>query len=249
MGDFHGNQHVGPDGETAPSWEYENLRDGVISYTEEHGEPPTTDDAATDDRFPCLATIYKILDGGWNELLADAGLEQGQARKYGPEERASMLQDLRAVLNSVESSYLTTRQYERHGEYGKTTIKGTFGSWSDACERANVDAGEKYGIACEGPQGATLDSLQELRVAQCLHEHGLDYEAHPRVGESSWISDFYVPGYDLWVEVNGFADGERPNAEDFELKLDYYDQQRLECIVVETPEEFSDALERRGTES
>jgi len=245
MGEFHGNQHVGADSEQAPSWDYEDLRHGVISFAEEHGGPPTTDEAANDDRFPCLATIYRILDGGWNELLEDAGLERGQVMEYGPEEKASMLQDLRAVLHSQEIKYLTSRQYERHGEYGKTTIKETFGSWSEACKRANIDAGEKYGINCEGPRGGVLDSLQELRVAQLLHERGLEYEAHPEIGETGWISDFYIPVQDLWVEVNGFADSERPNARDFERKMRYYEEQGLDCVVIESPEELREELDQR----
>lgn len=245
MGEFHGNQHVGADGERPASWDYEDLREGVISFAAEHGEPPTTDEAANDDRFPSLATIYRILDEGWNELLADAGLERGQVMQYGPEERASMLQDLRAVLHSQESEYLTSRQYERHGEYGKTTIKETFGSWSEACERANIDAGEKYGINCEGPRGAVLDSLQEFRVAQLLDERGLEYDAHPEIGNTGWIGDFYVPVYDLWIEVNGFADGERPNATEFERKTRYYDQQDLDCVVVESPAELREELDQR----
>lgn len=246
MGEFYGNQHVGPEGSDAISWEYEDLREGVVSYVEEHGESPTTDDAAQDDRFPSLATIYKILDDGWNELLTDAGVEGGHVREYGPEEKAAMLQDLREVHQSVDSDYLTTRQYERLGEYGKTTIKQTFGSWSDACEKANIDAGEKYGITCEGPNGETLDSLQELRVAQVLDEKGLAYDAHPSVEDTRWVGDFYVPAYELWVEVNGFADGERPNAVDFERKLDYYEEHGLKCVVVNTPDELRSELRRRS---
>jgi hypothetical protein len=215
----------------------------VISYAEQYGEPPTTEEAANDDRFPSIATIYKILDGSWNDLLADAGFERGHVGEYGPEEEAKMLQDIRSVLHSVDSDYLTSRQYAKYGEYADDTIKQTFGSWSSACEKANIDAGEKYGICCEGPNGEILDSLQELKVAHALNDRDIEYLVHPQLEETDWRGDFYLPECDLWVEVNGFADGERPNAEDFRRKLEYYETQEMDCIVVETPNDMLEAVQ------
>jgi hypothetical protein len=238
MGKFYGNQHV-----SFPEWEYDDLKEGVISFAAEHGEPPTTAEADSDDRFPCLSTIYRILDGSWNDLLEDAGLERGHVGEYGPEEEVKMLQDLRSVQQSLGCDYLTSRQYAEHGAYGDDTIKQTFGSWRTACERANIDAGEKYGIPCEGPNGETLDSLQELRVARALAARDIEYNVHPRVEDTEWRSDFYLPEIDLWVEVNGFAAGERPNAQDFQRKLEYYETQDLDCLVVESPDSVIEAVQ------
>lgn len=245
MGKFYGNQHVGVNDQ---SDDYEDLKAGAVSFAAEHGEPPTTEEAANDDRFPSLSTIYKILDGSWNDLLDDAGLERGHVGEYGPEEEARMLQDMRSVLHTVESSYLTTRQYAERGEYADDTIKRMFGSWREACERANIDAGQKYGIACKGPQGGTLDSLQELKVAQSLHERSIEYEVHPALEGTTWVGDFYLPAFDTWVEVNGFADGERPNDTDFEQKLDHYYERGMDCIVLDAPEELADELRSRDFE-
>nr|WP_240148849.1 hypothetical protein [Halorubellus sp. JP-L1] len=218
--------------------EYADLREAVKSYAVEHGEPPTTEEAANDGRFPSLATIYKRLDGSWNDLLEDAGLKRGHVGEYGPAEATDMLQDMRAVLHTVESSYLTTRQYAENGSYADDTIKETFGSWREACERAKIDAGEKYGVRCEGPRGSTLESRQELKIAELLHERDIEYEVHPDLDGTSWVGDFYLSAFELWVEVNGFADGERPNAADFEQKLKHYEEQGLDCVVLESPEEL-----------
>lgn len=241
MGKFYGNQHT----EHTPEWNYEDILEGAKSFAEEHGETPTTEDAAEDDRFPCLATVYDNLDGSWNDLLEDAGLERGHVGTYGPEEESAMLQDLRAVQQSLDSDYLTTRAYEEHGEYGKETIKERFGSWSDACELARIDAGTKFGNRCEGPEGNVLDSLQELKVAQMLYGRGLDYEAHPKLNGTTWVGDFYIPAYDLWVEVDGFSNGERPNKADFERKVEHYEEHEMELVIVENPIELGEELQRR----
>lgn len=234
MGEFYGNQHTA----TTDEAKYASLREAVLAYAAENGEAPTTEEAANDDRFPSIKTIYKRLDGSWNDLLEDAGLERGEVGEYGPEETSKMLQDLRAVQQAVESEHLTSRQYAERGAYGDDTIKERFGSWSEACERANVDAGERYGESCEGPQGATLDSRLELQVAAALDDRGVAYEVHPELPETNWRGDFYLPKFDRWVEVNGFADGERPNEADFERKLEHYARAGLDCVVVESADDL-----------
>ncbi|WP_227133271.1 homing endonuclease associated repeat-containing protein [Halorubellus salinus] len=241
MGEFYGNQHTG----ATDDGDYADLREAVLAYAAENGEAPTTEEAANDDRFPSLNTIYKRLDRGWNDLLEDVGLERGQPEAYGPEETAEMLQDLRAVQQAVESDHLTSRQYAERGAYGDDTIKERFGSWREACERADVDAGKRYGVSCEGPQGATLDSRLELAVATALHERDVVYEVHPEVPETNWTSDLYLPEVDLWVEVNGFAAGERPNEADFERKLDHYEREGLDCVVVEGAKELVTEIRAR----
>lgn len=244
MGEFHGNQHV-----QTTEYEYDDLRAAARAFAEEEGHAPTTEEAANDDRFPSIRTIYKIIDGSWNDLLEDAGLERGHVGEYGPDERVAMLQDLRTVLHSVDSDYLTTRQYAEHGKYGDETVKRTFGSWKEACRRANVDPGEKFGVTTEGPTGETLESLQELKVAQLLDSRGLEYEVHPEVEDTGWRCDFRVPSCDLWVEVNGFAAGERPNAGDFDRKLEYYEDRGMDYVVVESGEELEAELSGRTVES
>jgi len=198
VGEFYGNQHT-----TVEEWEYDDLKAAVEAYAAEHGAPPTTDEAAADDRFPSLSTIYRYLDGSWNDLLADAGLERGHVGSYGPGEREAMLADMRAVLESVDAERLTTRAYAADGAYSDDTIKATFGSWRTACERAGVEPGRKYGVGCEGPSGASLDSRRELQVARFLHERGVEYVVHPAVPESDWLGDFHLPAFGRWVESTG----------------------------------------------
>lgn len=241
MGEFYGNQHT-----TEYEWDYDEIRRAVVAYVEEHGCPPTTDDAAHDDRFPSLSTMYRYLDCSWNELLEDAGFDEGHVGAYGSEERAEMLRDMRAVLQSVDSEYLTTRQYAERGKYGDDTIKGTFGSWTEACEEARIEPGQRYGVASEGPTGERLDSLLELRVATFLYGSGIEYGVHPELAGTDWRGDFYLPGFDLWVEVNGFVEGERPNKEDFARKREHYDRREMDCVVVQAPEELAAELRSRG---
>jgi hypothetical protein len=79
-----------------------------------------------------------------------------------------------------------------------------------------------------------------------LHENGIEYEVHPPLGKNNWYGDFYLPSQNLWIEVNGYAPGERPNAEQFERKLALYDRTDRECVVVRGVEDLERALGERG---
>lgn len=141
------------------------------------------------------------------------------------------------------------RQYDRHGEFTSSSVKERFGSWKEACADAGVSAGTRHGVACEGPNGERLDSRHERSVAVFLDDHGVSYEVHPPVGETGYRADFYLPDVDLWIEVDGYVAGDRPNRETFEAKLEYFRANGLGHVVVEGREELATELERREGEN
>lgn len=237
MREFHGNQHTANEYD---DYTYDDLLGDVRDLARALGHSPTTRDARDHDALPCLARIYDLTDD-WNTVLADAGLEPTQVETYGDHERPAMLADLRAVHESVEGC-LTTREYRDRGEYATSTIKKAFGSWREACEAAGVEPGEKYGEPCVGPNGERLESRHELAVAQVLADHGIAYEVHPPVPETNLECDFHLLDLDLWVEVDGFYPGQRPNEHTFERKLDLYEERGMEFVVVDGPDELRDRL-------
>lgn len=247
MGEFRGNQHEVPD-EYDHEYSYEQLVEDVGALAEQLGEPPTTRDAQADDRFPSLNTIYQCIEDDWATVLEDAGLEPvaRQIGAYDTDDRASMATDLQRVFEAVPSDHLTMRQYDDRGSYATSTLKKHFGSWDEACTAAGIDAGTKHGVHCTGPQGNTLDSWRERTVATFLHEHGIEYETHPSVDGTDYSADFYLPAADLWIEVDGYVEGNRPNEEEFELKLEHFRSNDMDHAVVEGSDELAAELERRG---
>lgn len=238
---FHGNQHTGP----PDKWSHERLVTAAEGLAAELGRSPTTQEAADDDRFPCLATIYKYADDGWLSVLDDADLERTQVRGYEAEERPRMCRDLYGAFRTVDTPSLTHRQYDDLGTYPTSVVKKHFGSWREACEAAEIPPGQKHGEACEGPQGEQLESRLELTVAETLVEHDIEYVPHPKIEGTPWIADFYLPAYCLWVEVDGYAAGARPNKHGFEGKLEHLDEADEDVLVVESTDDVINALDAR----
>ena len=242
MGEFHGNQHVEAEYE---GYTHEELISSVRVLAAEIGRPPTTRDAQADDRFPCLARMYSVIDTSWSDVLREAGVTPDgmQVAEYGESERDAMVADLRSVHERVNTDHLTMRQYDEYGEYATSSVKRHFGSWREACDAGGISAGTRHGTPTTGPEGARLDSRHDLAVATYLHENSIEYEVHPPLGENGWYGDFYLPDTDLWIEVSGYNPGERPNAAQFEDKLEFYELTDRECVVVHSVEELERSLE------
>lgn len=235
MGKFHGNQHTQTEYD---DYSYGDLVVDVRSLAKTLEKTPTTRDAMEDDTIPCLDRIYDIVDGSWQAVLADAGVGQTQVERYGPDEQKRMVRDLRRVQNESSGYVLTTRDYDENGGYPTSVIKDFFGSWADACAAAGVDHGTKHGTRCTGPRGREFESKQELAVAQMLYENDVNYVVHPRLRKTNWVGDFYLPKYELWVEVDGYEDSERPNATSFGEKLSFYHEMGMDVVVVSSADEL-----------
>lgn len=238
---FYGNQHT----PNRREWSHERLVDATRELGEELGRPPTTREAVDDDRFPSLSTIYRYAEGGWLGVLDDAGLERTQVRGYGADETPRMCRDLRGAFFLVETPHLTHRQYDTLGMFPTSVVKAQFGSWADACDAAGIAMGTKHGTPCDGPKGEQLESHLERAVATVLVEHDVEYVAHPPVQGTNWVADFYLPKRGLWVEVDGYIAGTRPNERSFARKLAHLDAIGADTVVVETPHEMVETLRER----
>lgn len=236
---FYGNQYTTPDS----TYSHEQLVDAARELGEELGRSPTTREAEADNRFPSLTTIYSYAEGGWGGVLEDAGLKRTQVRAYGSEEEPRMCADLVEVFEKVDTPYLTHRQYDDLGAYPTSVVKEQFGSWKVACDAAGLSSGQKHGTDCTGPLGERLDSYRERRVAIALCDREIEYVSHPSIEETNWVSDFYLPELLLWVEVDGYAAGTRPNERGFKKKVAHLREQGESVVVVETAEELVTKIE------
>lgn len=244
MGEFYGNQHTGSEYD---EYTYEDLVEDVRELADELGEAPTTRDAEEDELFPCLSRMYDSIEDDWSTVLEDAGVqaESLQVGSYDSGDYDEMIADLRRVNRQTAGDKLTLREYDDHGEFATSTVKKHLGSWSEACETANVDPGRRHGDECLGPNGNQLDSRHELAVARYLDELGFEYETHVRLGETLWTCDFYAPRPELWIEVDGYVAGGRPNARSFAQKLGYYAFRGMDFAVVKTATELERELRER----
>lgn len=244
-GRFYGNQHTGS---PFDDYGYDDLLAAIQALATDLGRPPTTRDAERDDRFPSIKTIYRTVETDWPTALRDAGLEptKHQRRSANTDRTHDILDDLRTVNDETHGEHLTTRQYDQHGAYATSSVKERFGSWTTACTEAGIPHGYRHGYTCTGPHGERLDSYHEHAIATALHDHGLDYEPHPRIPETRWRADFLLTDADLWIEVDGYVNGGRPNQEGFQEKLDHYDRERMNYAVIQTPDDLDHALRNHG---
>jgi len=245
MGEFYGNQHTTPD-EYDVEYTYEGLIDAIAQLGNELERAPTTRDARDDDHFPCLDRIYELVDD-WTTALRDAGIEprRMQQRSSAIDRRERMLADLKETNAGTGGGRLTTREYDEYGTFATSSIKNRFGSWQAACEAAEISCGVKHGCPQEGPQGAMLDSWHEYIAARFLDDYGIRYQVHPAVGDR-WTGDFYLPDVDLWVEIDGYIAGDRPNKRAFARKVEYYDSTDKDYVIVNTSTELESELRRRN---
>ncbi|WP_394338686.1 homing endonuclease associated repeat-containing protein [Haloprofundus halophilus] len=154
-----------------------------------------------------------------------------------------MVRDLRAVFASTEGGTLTSRQYTEHGKYPTSVIKSRFGSWSTACYVSGIACGSKHGTACFGPKNERLDSRHELAIAEYLTKREISYVPHPKIDDTDWVGDFYLPELRLWVEVDGYSENGRPNSRSFSKKLTYYEQSDKSLVVVADVDEFRTVIQ------
>lgn len=245
MGDFHGNQHTDSEYD---DYTYEDLVDDVAELAEELGEAPTTRDADQADELPSLATMYRIIEEDWATVLRDAGVQptKHQRRSAPADRQERMLEDLRKTNRETAGDKLRLRQYNEHGAFTSSSMKERFGSWAEACEKAGINCGTRHGVQCTGPRGGLLDSQHERLVAVFLDDCGIEYDVHPDIDDLPYESDFYLPSIGLWIEVDGYVAGGRPNQENMEAKRQYFEANGFDYVVVEDSTELAQELQRRG---
>lgn len=241
MGEFYGNQHTSNETE---DYGYDDLVEAVAELGAELERPPRTAEAAEDERFPSIATIYRLIEDDWQQVLSDAGIQAdpSQVGAYDEDDREAMLADMRRVHDASNSNHLTSREYRQKGDYASSTVKEYFGSWGGACSAAGVRPGTKHGERCLGPNGERLESRHEQAVAYILDHHGVEYEIHPSIPDTVWVNDFLLVDSRIWIEVNGYPAGERPNATSFAAKLDYLETRGFSYVVLNNAKETEEKL-------
>ena len=90
-----------------------------------------------------------------------------------------------------------------------------------------------------------LDSWHEYIAARFLDDCGIRYQVHPEVG-ARWTGDFYLPDADLWVEIDGYIAGDRPNERAFARKVEHYDSTERDYVIVDTSTGLESGLRRRS---
>ena len=104
--------------------------------------------------------------------------------------------------------------YEKDGLWYISGSSEVFNSRIEAIRRAKqigrkkVDNGRRF---VSGKLGMTFRSNWEIEIAELLHELGIEFEYEPerfyfRAEGESYLPDFYLPEYNVWIEVKGYMD-------------------------------------------
>jgi hypothetical protein len=217
-------------GSTSARWTKDKILKEVKKLNDELEGKPTMRDAMESDNLPSAGTLNKKFNG-WNNLLEEAEIGSHHTLELSEDE---IIQDLQKCYSDVEG-YLTSREYINIGQYSHSAVKRKFGSWKEAAEAAGIKSGSKHGEVVECQCGCKLDSMKEKVVGDLLHDLSIQHEIHKDIPESDFITDFFIPRADVWLEVDGYKEGERPERSKFDDKLDHYDDLGIDYIVLSIP--------------
>lgn len=220
------NQHT-------ENFNVEDLKNATLELSKEIEGSPTVRDLKDDDRFPSIATVYRIIDS-WNDFLESLSLEPNCEHKYDESDKEDIAKDLR-LSNDKVSGNLTMRKYMEVGSYSHSAVKSVFGTWNNALDELDIDKSTRHGNVRECLCGKQLDSTKEKLVGDILHKFGVEHEVHKQLPDSKFVTDFYIPNGDIWIEVNGYTDDGRPNIEQFRKKRTEYDEKSLNYIEIKIP--------------
>lgn len=105
--------------------------------------------------------------GSWKGALEAAELSKSK-RPWGadlsetkiPEKQ--LIEDMQQVAEKLNKNQITMAEYEKHGNFGSTTIQKRFGGWNKAKEKAELTIGRYYNQSEEEYFNNLLDVWQVL---------------------------------------------------------------------------------------
>ena len=113
--------------------------------------------------------------------------------------------------------------------------------------------GRKGGFGSKGytKNGVYYESNLERDCFEFLDKNGIKFFPHKPIPNSSKVSDVYIKGPNLWIEIDGIDREKRKewlseNYRYWKEKLEIYETQNLNFIVVKTFEEFCNEIKVRG---
>lgn len=94
-----------------------------------------------------------------------------------------------------------------------------------------------------GLDGEIYDSISETKVADWLFENGIEYIPHKHLPKPSRsICDFYLPGYNLWVEYDGLMEVRKDDK--LKRKRAFYEKHKLNFLIITRNNWQRDLLEQ-----
>lgn len=214
-------------------WTKERLKDEVKKLNKETDGIVTVRDVDQCEDLPSLGTLYKLIDS-WSEFLDKLSIESNTKQEYTEDDKEDMLDDLKKCYAETDG-HLTVRKYMNIGSYSHSAIKKMFSSWNQGIEKAGLDTANRHGNTVECKCGRTLDSAKEKVVGDILHELRVEHRVHKKIPNSPFLTDFYLPTPDIWVEVDGYTDDSRPNKERYKDKKQKYEELDLTYVNIQIP--------------
>lgn len=118
-----------------------DLLHDIRRVAEKIDRAPTVTDYAEHGRYSRSPVQRRF--GSWNEAKRQAGVQE--IKEWGID-RDRLLHDLRLVADRLGETP-SSRQYDEHGQFSRSTMQDRFESWNDAIRAAGLEVNRSVGAA------------------------------------------------------------------------------------------------------
>ncbi len=140
--------------------------------------------------------------GNWSAKGKRWKLSEESKRRHS---KASKLRWKNGVYNNVDNPTSKGKRWKLSKESKQRHRNATLNSWKNGTYRTVPMGRGKTGVRKD--IGHFVRSTWEANFARVLRYHGIEYQYEPRrfnIGYMTYTPDFYIPKFDLWIEVKGY---------------------------------------------
>lgn len=196
-----------------PRWDKQKIRQAIRTFFEDTGRIPKAGDVSS-----ALLSAAIRHYGTWNEALFDAveSLNQKRYTSVSTEFLLKILQEYIVTYQKVpmrsEFDGITYPYWEVY------TNRLGVRKWSDVIGRVDLSNVRVYARHGWGTihhfNGNVYLSREELLIGTYLTEQNIVFEKEVPYGNASFVFDFYLPEYDVYVEYYGIGTNDYRNTID-----------------------------------
>ena len=189
-------------------WTKEEIINSIILFTELHNKLPTHNDFnKSQTKYPCPKTVLKYFPT-WNSALDSTGLSTIVGQTLSKEEAIKRINDFYTLYNRIPCVRDCSNNDYTLPSYG--FLYKHFGSFNKAIIAAGLEPNlpGNFGFPTFAKDNRLYRSRGEAYFVDYFLFSKEEYKYELPYG-NGWLYDFYLPKYDLYIEITAGLRPER----------------------------------------